>query len=36
MAMADGSVHFAPNDIDRLVWNAIGSRNGDESVNASL
>jgi prepilin-type N-terminal cleavage/methylation domain-containing protein/prepilin-type processing-associated H-X9-DG protein len=36
MAMVDGSVHFASDDVDRLIWNAIGSRNGSEPVSASL
>jgi prepilin-type N-terminal cleavage/methylation domain-containing protein/prepilin-type processing-associated H-X9-DG protein len=30
--MADGSVHFVGQNIDRKVWRAIGSRNGGESV----
>ena len=32
MAMSDGSVHFVSDSIDRLVWNAIGTRNGDETI----
>ena len=32
-AMADGSVHFLSNDIDKNCWRALGSRSGGESVN---
>jgi prepilin-type N-terminal cleavage/methylation domain-containing protein len=32
IACADGSTHFVSDDIDRLVWSALGSRNGDEVV----
>ena len=31
-AMSDGSVHFVSDDIDHLVWNAVGTRNGDETI----
>jgi prepilin-type N-terminal cleavage/methylation domain-containing protein/prepilin-type processing-associated H-X9-DG protein len=31
-AFADGSVHFLSFDIDVLIFNALGSRNGDEDV----
>ncbi|MBL4883057.1 MAG: DUF1559 domain-containing protein [Planctomycetaceae bacterium] len=30
---ADGSVHFIANQIDLKAWNAIGSRNGNETIN---
>jgi hypothetical protein len=30
LACADGSTHFVSDDIDRLIWSALGSRNGDE------
>ncbi len=29
---ADGSTHFVRDDVDRLVWSARGSRDGDETV----
>jgi prepilin-type N-terminal cleavage/methylation domain-containing protein len=32
MVCVDGSTHFVVNDIDYLVWRAIGSRNGSEQV----
>jgi prepilin-type N-terminal cleavage/methylation domain-containing protein/prepilin-type processing-associated H-X9-DG protein len=32
LSMADASVHFVSNDIDISVWQAIGSRNGGETV----
>jgi hypothetical protein len=32
LTTADGSTHFVNDDIDRLVWSALGSRNGAESV----
>jgi prepilin-type N-terminal cleavage/methylation domain-containing protein/prepilin-type processing-associated H-X9-DG protein len=32
MAMADGSTHFVADSIDPLVWNAAGSRNGEETL----
>jgi prepilin-type N-terminal cleavage/methylation domain-containing protein len=32
MVCVDGSTHFVTNDIDYLVWRAIGSRNGSETV----
>jgi prepilin-type processing-associated H-X9-DG protein len=32
MVTADGGTHFVSNDVDRLVWSAIGSRNGGEVV----
>jgi prepilin-type processing-associated H-X9-DG protein len=36
MVTADGSTHFVTNGIDRLVWSAIGSRNGSEVVEYGL
>ena len=36
MVTADGSTHFVTNDIDHLVWSAIGSRNGSEIVDYNL
>ncbi len=36
VAMADGSTHFVADNIDVLVWQALGSRNGAESVDYSL
>jgi prepilin-type N-terminal cleavage/methylation domain-containing protein len=35
MACADGSTHFVGDDIDRLVWNALGSGNGEEPISLS-
>jgi prepilin-type processing-associated H-X9-DG protein len=35
-AMGDGSVHFVRSEIDRLVWSALGSRNGDEAVGSAF
>jgi prepilin-type N-terminal cleavage/methylation domain-containing protein len=32
MATVDGGTHFVSSDVDHLVWNAIGSRNGSEVV----
>ncbi len=32
LAMADGSVRFVSDSIDRKVWRAIGTRNGNETV----
>lgn len=32
VAMGDGSVHFVSDSIDRGVWRAIGTRNGNETV----
>ena len=32
VAMADGSVRFVSDSIDRSVWRAIGTRNGNETV----
>ena len=32
MVCVDGSTHFVADSIDRLVWSAIGSRNGDEAI----
>jgi prepilin-type N-terminal cleavage/methylation domain-containing protein len=29
---SDGSTHFVRDDVDRLVWSAVGSRDGDETV----
>jgi len=34
VAMADGSVHFIPDEIELVVWRALGSRNGNETVAA--
>jgi prepilin-type N-terminal cleavage/methylation domain-containing protein/prepilin-type processing-associated H-X9-DG protein len=36
VVMADGSTHFVRSEIDRLVWGALGSRNGDETVGTAL
>ncbi len=30
--LADGSVHFISDSIDAAVWQALGTRNGQESV----
>jgi prepilin-type N-terminal cleavage/methylation domain-containing protein len=35
-ACVDGSTHFATNDTDVLVWQAIGSRNGSETLSTDL
>jgi hypothetical protein len=35
MVCADGSIHFVSDDIDLLVWRALGSRNGEEPVSLS-
>jgi prepilin-type N-terminal cleavage/methylation domain-containing protein len=35
LACADGSMHFVSDGVDRLVWNALGSRDGDETIAAS-
>ncbi len=32
LAMADASVHFASDTVDITVWQALGSRNGGETV----
>ena len=32
MAMADGSVDFVSDSVDPLVWNALGSRDGEETL----
>jgi len=32
LVMGDASVHFVSDSVDPLVWNALGSRNGDETV----
>ncbi len=32
MAMADASTHFVADAIDPLVWSAMGSRDGDETL----
>jgi prepilin-type N-terminal cleavage/methylation domain-containing protein/prepilin-type processing-associated H-X9-DG protein len=32
VAMVDGSVQFASDNIDRLVWNAMGTRDGEDIV----
>jgi len=34
VAMVDGSVQFVSDDIDRLVWNAMGTRDGEEIVSS--
>ena len=31
-ATADGAVHFVTDDIDTIVYNGLGSRNGNEAV----
>ena len=31
-ATADGAVHFVSDDIDTIVYNGLGSRNGQEAV----
>jgi prepilin-type N-terminal cleavage/methylation domain-containing protein/prepilin-type processing-associated H-X9-DG protein len=36
MVTVDGSTHFVTNDIDRLIWSAIGSRDGGEVVDYGL
>jgi prepilin-type N-terminal cleavage/methylation domain-containing protein len=36
LVCADGSTHFISEDIDILVWRALGSRNGDEPAGASF
>jgi prepilin-type processing-associated H-X9-DG protein len=36
VAMVDGSVHFVAESIDRLVWNAVGTRNGNDIVGESF
>jgi len=36
MVTVDGSTHFVSSAIDRLVWSAIGSRNGEEVVDYGL
>ncbi len=36
LAMADGSVRFISDSIDRNVWRAIGTRNGNESVGSDF
>ncbi len=36
LACADGSIHFVSDDIDRLIWSALGSRNGSESVSGAF
>jgi hypothetical protein len=32
VTMTDGSVHFVADAVDSLVWNAAGSRDGEETV----
>jgi prepilin-type N-terminal cleavage/methylation domain-containing protein/prepilin-type processing-associated H-X9-DG protein len=32
LAMCDGSTHFVSDSVDRNVWNAAGSRDGDETL----
>ena len=34
MLLMDGSVRFVPDSVDRPLWNAIGTRNGHESISA--
>jgi prepilin-type N-terminal cleavage/methylation domain-containing protein/prepilin-type processing-associated H-X9-DG protein len=34
VAMVDGSVQFVSDDIDHLVWNAMGTRDGEEIVSS--
>jgi prepilin-type N-terminal cleavage/methylation domain-containing protein len=34
LTMADASTHFINDDIDPLIWQALGSRNGEEVVNS--
>lgn len=36
LVLVDGSTHFVRDDVDRIVWNAIGSRDGDETVSDSF
>ncbi|MEX2169995.1 MAG: DUF1559 domain-containing protein [Pirellulales bacterium] len=36
MACADGSTHFVSEDIDYLIWSALGSRNGAETVGSAF
>lgn len=36
MASADGSTHFVSEDIDYLIWSALGSRNGAETVGSAF
>lgn len=36
LVCVDGSTHFIADDIDILVWRALGSRNGDETVGGSF
>jgi prepilin-type processing-associated H-X9-DG protein len=31
-ATADGAVHFINDDVDTVVYNGLGSRNGEEAV----
>jgi prepilin-type N-terminal cleavage/methylation domain-containing protein len=35
VACADGSTHFVADSVDRLVWSALGSRDGDETIATS-
>jgi prepilin-type processing-associated H-X9-DG protein len=32
LAMADGSTHFVADSVDSIVWQAAGSRDGEETV----
>jgi prepilin-type N-terminal cleavage/methylation domain-containing protein/prepilin-type processing-associated H-X9-DG protein len=36
LMLADGSARFASDSVDRLMWQALGSRNGDETVRGDL
>jgi prepilin-type N-terminal cleavage/methylation domain-containing protein/prepilin-type processing-associated H-X9-DG protein len=36
IAMADGSTHYVADGVDRLIWNAMGSRDGDETVGSAF
>jgi prepilin-type N-terminal cleavage/methylation domain-containing protein len=35
-ATADGATHFVSNSVDPLIWSALGSRNGSETVGSSF
>lgn len=36
VVMADGSVHFVSDSVDRTVWWSMGSKNGGESIDAAI